>query len=69
MDGELYAEHSQCVQQGIVTAAGLPGVVMVTDHIVAVSQGGALMDPRNHQTLCRTCNSVKGIKHEGGFGR
>jgi 5-methylcytosine-specific restriction endonuclease McrA len=68
-DGHLYAEHSACVQQGIVTALGLPGVVMVTDHIRAVKQGGSFWDSANHQTLCRTCNSVKGIKHEGGFGR
>ena len=42
---------------------------MVTDHIKAVKQGGAFWDPANHQTLCRTCNTTKAIKHEGGFGR
>lgn len=68
-DGELYPEHSRCVQQGMVTALGLPGVVMVTDHIKAVKQGGSFWNPANHQTLCRSCNSVKAIRDEGGFGR
>ena len=63
MDGALYAEHSQCVQQGH------PTVAECTDHIVALAHGGAMYDPSNHQSLCLACNTRKAIAYEGGFGR
>jgi 5-methylcytosine-specific restriction protein A len=53
-DGRLYAEHSQCVQQGITTAAGC------VDHIVPMSKGGSKYDPLNLQALCIPCNTAKG---------
>jgi 5-methylcytosine-specific restriction protein A len=68
-DGQLHAEHSKCVQASIITALGMPRVVMVTDHIRASKQGGAFWDSANHQTLCRRCNTVKAIELEGGLRR
>ncbi len=53
-DGELSAEHSRCVQQGKRTLA------RVVDHIRSVANGGAVFDPRNLQSLCRSCNVLKG---------
>jgi 5-methylcytosine-specific restriction endonuclease McrA len=48
----------------------------VTDHIIAISMGGAVWDMRNLQTLCRVCDQKKrsaesrGVifPHEGIFG-
>ena len=52
-DGTLYAEHSRCVQRGERVRAD------VVDHIQPLAAGGARLDPRNHQSLCRSCNAVK----------
>ena len=54
MDGRLYAEHSRCVQAGLRVRAEC------TDHIVPLREGGARLDPRNHQSLCLACNTAKG---------
>lgn len=54
MDGQLHAEHSACVRRGARVQA------RVVDHIRSVASGGAVLDPRNHQSLCRSCNVVKG---------
>jgi 5-methylcytosine-specific restriction endonuclease McrA len=62
-NGQLFAEHSQCVQLGLRTQA------TVTDHIKAMKDGGAKFDPANHQSLCGNCNRRKNIRFEGGFGR
>ena len=52
-DGGLHAEHSRCVQHGQRVRA------QVTDHIVRLRDGGARLDPRNFQSLCRGCNVAK----------
>ncbi len=52
-DGRLHPEHSRCVQVGARVRA------TVTDHILALRHGGARLDPRNHQSLCRGCNAAK----------
>lgn len=52
-DMRLHAEHSRCVQRGDRVQAS------VTDHIIPIRAGGARMDPRNHQSLCRGCNAAK----------
>jgi len=62
-DGQLHAEHSQCVQRGLETPA------TCTDHIQALRAGGARFDGANHQSLCGDCNRRKNIQFEGGFGR
>jgi 5-methylcytosine-specific restriction endonuclease McrA len=61
-DGELHAEHSECVRRGLRVPA------TVTDHIVSQNDGGAHMDPANSQSLCLGCNSRKAVRLEGGFG-
>ena len=40
---------------------GCPGVVPATlvDHIIPIKQGGALRDPANLQSLCRSCHAAK----------
>jgi 5-methylcytosine-specific restriction endonuclease McrA len=53
-DGQLHAEHSLCVQRGLMTVTDL-----VTDHIVSIEDGGARLDERNLGVLCRRCNSAK----------
>lgn len=53
-DGQLHAEHSQCVAQGRLTTTDL-----VVDHRVRLEDGGAKYDPANLQTLCRACNTRK----------
>jgi 5-methylcytosine-specific restriction endonuclease McrA len=65
-DGEMHAEHSLCWQQGLVVQAE------VTDHIDGHSRPDDRATFRNEarlQSLCKRCNTVKAIKHEGGFGR
>lgn len=52
-DGRLYADHSHCVRDGYRVRAD------VVDHIVPLRDGGALLDPRNHQSLCYACNNRK----------
>lgn len=38
------------------------GMVLTLEHIVPYSKGGALLDPTNLLTACRTCNSARGNK-------
>lgn len=52
-DGQQYAEHSRCTQRGEWVRA------TVTDHILPLRAGGALLDARNHQSLCTSCNAAK----------
>jgi 5-methylcytosine-specific restriction endonuclease McrA len=53
LDGRFHAEHSRCVQQGVQVRA------RVTDHICSIANGGARLDPANHQSLCASCNTAK----------
>ena len=53
-DGLFYAAHSLCAEQGIRTRA------TITDHIRPLRDGGDLLDPDNHQSLCTRCNTRKG---------
>lgn len=62
-DFRLHREHSRCAQQDRRTRA------TVTDHIVSMRMGGQKLDPRNHQSLCAACNSVKAIRVEGAFSQ
>jgi hypothetical protein len=62
-DGQLHVEHSRCAQQGLRVRA------TCTDHIRPIKDGGARLDPGNHQSLCAGDNARKCIAHEGGFGR
>jgi 5-methylcytosine-specific restriction protein A len=34
----------------------------VVDHINPISKGGAMLDPENLQTLCKTCHGIKTAK-------
>lgn len=53
-----------CFEQGKTTAA------TCTDHIIPHKGNDDLFwDPRNRQSLCQTCNTLKAIRFEGGFGR
>jgi 5-methylcytosine-specific restriction protein A len=47
-------EHSLCAQRGERVLA------TVVDHIRPLRDGGALLDPANHQSLCASCNTRKG---------
>jgi 5-methylcytosine-specific restriction endonuclease McrA len=62
-DGLIHAEYSRCVQAGRAVQAEC------TDHILAVSKGGAFWEASNHQSLCLACNTAKANASEGGFGR
>lgn len=53
--GTFHGEHSVCVQEGRRVLAA------VTDHIVALRDGGATFDSANHQSLCTSCNTRKSI--------
>lgn len=53
-DGLCYREHSACVRRGAQVQA------RVVDHIVSLAQGGRVFEAANHQSLCRSCNVVKG---------
>ena len=53
-DGLLYDQHSACVRRGLKVKA------RVVDHIRSIVGGGSVMDPANHQSLCRGCNVRKG---------
>jgi len=55
-DGTFHEEHSRCVAEGRRQRAE------VTDHILALIDGGARLDPINHQSLCRRCNARKVIR-------
>lgn len=52
-DGTLYADQSRCAARGARVRAE------VTDHIVALRDGGARLDRDNLQSLCRGCNAAK----------
>jgi 5-methylcytosine-specific restriction endonuclease McrA len=56
-DGRLHTEHSRCAQRGERRRAA------VTDHIVALREGGERLDPANFQSLCRGCNAAKAITY------
>ena len=56
--GAFSPVDSRCVRHGARVAA------TVTDHIVAIADGGAIFDPENHQSLCASCNTAK--NHPGG---
>jgi len=53
-DGTFSSEHSQCWRAGRRVHGDC------VDHIVPLRDGGALLDPSNHQTLCTRCNTEKG---------
>jgi len=53
-DGQLYAEHSRCVQRGLRVRA------RCVDHIKPIRTGGSRLDPSNHQSMCWSCNAAKG---------
>lgn len=38
----------------------------VTDHVIPVMQGGSLLDPRNHQSLCHPCHNSKSATEANG---
>jgi 5-methylcytosine-specific restriction protein A len=52
-DGLFHSEHSLCTARGERVRAA------VTDHITPLREGGALLDPANHQSLCTSCNVRK----------
>jgi 5-methylcytosine-specific restriction endonuclease McrA len=54
IDGQFHGQHSACARRG----ARVPA--RVVDHIVSLASGGAVFDEANHQSLCRSCNVVKG---------
>lgn len=53
-DGRRHAQHSACTQRGELVRAD------VVDHIRSIRDGGARLDPANHQSLCTSCNVRKG---------
>jgi len=53
LDGHRHAEHSRCTRDGRRVRAD------VTDHVVPLRSGGALLDPQNLQSLCTGCNVAK----------
>jgi 5-methylcytosine-specific restriction endonuclease McrA len=59
-DGQLYVDHSRCAAEGRRVPAA------VTDHIVALVDGGGHMVPANHQSLCISCNTAKAVGRTGG---
>ena len=61
LNGRLHVEHSRCAQLGLRTRA------TVTDHLVALAQGGAHCSPANSQSLCGACNRRKAIALEGAL--
>lgn len=65
-DGQLHAEHSVCVQEGVVTPA------QCVDHIFGHQddpQRLRFYDEDRLQSLCLRCNNRKRATEEGGFGR
>lgn len=39
----------------------------IADHVVPISEGGAIFDPENHQSLCKPCHDRKSIKEGSRF--
>lgn len=66
-DGQLHADHSQCVQRGL-RYPGDPNNPLVTDHVLSREDGG-LDDEANFQTLCSRCHGAKTATVDHGFGR
>jgi 5-methylcytosine-specific restriction endonuclease McrA len=62
-DGSFHGEHSFCTREG----GRVPATV--TDHILSLADGGAMFDPRNHQSLCTSCNTRKGKRVDGRGAR
>jgi 5-methylcytosine-specific restriction endonuclease McrA len=60
-DGHRDPTHSRCAARGLLTPA------TVTDHVVALAQGGAHCDPTNSQSLCGACNRRKAQALEGAL--
>lgn len=50
----------ECKKRGIVRKAD------VTDHIIPAIQGGSLLDPRNHQSLCTSDHNSKSAAESNG---
>ena len=38
----------------------------VTDHVIPAIQGGSLLNPRNHQSLCHSCHNSKSSRESNG---
>jgi 5-methylcytosine-specific restriction enzyme A len=62
-DGQRYAEHSRCTEQGRDEPA------QVTDRIRSIANGGDPHDEQNFQSLCLRCSARKRAVHDGNFGR
>ena len=45
------------------------GATHTIDHIKAISEGGARLDPANLQALCKSCNASKTAKQRKGATR
>lgn len=56
-----------CMLQGKLTDASPGDRKGVTDHVVAVTKGGARMDERNFATLCKPCHDRKSILERNGW--
>ena len=57
-----------CKIQGILTDATPGNRKGVTDHVVRLTLGGALLDERNLCTLCRKCHNRKSAYELRGWG-
>ena len=60
-DGQLHTQNSRCAR------LGLNGKAQVVNHIMSPKQGGAFMDPSNHEGLCRACNARHAIANGLSF--
>lgn len=56
-----------CRLDGRLTDASPGDRKGVTDHIVAVTRGGARMDARNFATLCKPCHDRKSALEKQGW--
>ena len=56
-----------CALSGRLTDASPGDRKGVTDHIVAVTRGGARMDERNFATLCKPCHDRKSALEKLGW--
>jgi len=53
----------QCKREGRLTPA------TVVDHIVPMKEGGACLDIKNLQSLCKRCHDSKTAREDGRWGR